>query len=312
MTLNRRQFLASASALVAARAWSGTTSRYRIGYTTNTRGGWEKDPFLGFREAHELGFNYVEAFIASFPEFYPDKPQELQKRLDEIGVKLVTLSNGGRPTETHFEDPTKRDKIVEDHLRLVRFIKALGCDHLKINMGTRRPTGTTDEDLKYMAETLEVLGRRITEEEGIKFGVHAHMWSQFENRHEIDYVMSHTDPKHVMFVLDTGHITMAGIDPLELAHKLGPRIVEYHIKDTKPENRGGAKTRLAKMDGMGDPCFFPLGNGGVDFPGLLAYLDKTKWTGFLTVELDTSPWRPPKESARITRDYIQNTLKLQL
>jgi hypothetical protein len=38
------------------------------------------------------------------------------------------------------------------------------------------------------------------------------MWSQLENRHEIDHLMANTDPKHVMLVLDTGHINMAGID----------------------------------------------------------------------------------------------------
>ena len=30
------------------------------------------------------------------------------------------------------------------------------------------------------------------------------------------------------------------------ARTLGHRIVEFHRKDTKPENRGGAKTRLEK------------------------------------------------------------------
>jgi len=85
------------------------------------------------------------------------------------------------------------------------------------------------------------------------------MWSQFENRREIDYVLGHTNPKHVWFVLDTGHITMAGMDPVELARTLGHRIVEFHMKDTKPEWRGGAKTRLDRPDMMNDPPFFPLG-----------------------------------------------------
>jgi sugar phosphate isomerase/epimerase len=88
--------------------------------------------------------------------------------------------------------------------------------------------------------------------------------------------------------------------------------VEYHIKDAKPENKGGAKTRLAKMDGKNDPCFFPLGSGGVDFIGLKNYLDSTQWKGYLTVELDTSPWRPPKESAAISRKYIEDTLKIKV
>ena len=193
----------------------------------------------------------------------------------------------------------------------MRFIKNFGCTHLKINLGPRRPGGTTDEDLKHMATACQELGRRISDE-GIKFAIHAHMWNQFENRREIDFVLENTDPKHVWFVLDTGHITMAGINPVELARILGHRIVEFHMKDTKPENRGGAKTRLESMDGMKDPCFFPLGNGGVDFPAIKAHLDKIGWQGWLTVELDTSPWRPPKESARMSREYIVNTLKLKV
>jgi hypothetical protein len=32
----------------------------------------------------------------------------------------------------------------------------------------------------------------------------------------------------------------------------------------------------------------------------------------LTVELDTSPWRPPKERARISREYLEKTLKLRV
>jgi sugar phosphate isomerase/epimerase len=299
--MRRREFLGAvlASPVLAAGA------QYKIGITTNTRGGWEKDVFLSFREAREVGYRNVESFVHYFVDYF-EKPEELQRKIDEIGVKFVTISNGG-PMEVHFEDPSKREKVITDHLRLVRFIKKFGCTHLKINLGPRRPTGTTDEDLKHMSATLNDLGRRITDE-GLKFAIHAHMWSQFENRREIDYVMGHTDPKHVWFVLDTGHITMAGIDPVALARTLGHRIVEFHMKDTKPETRGGAKSRLDRPDMIKDPPFFPLGHGGVDFPGLKAHLDKIGWQGWLTVELDSSPFRPPKESARMSREYIEKKL----
>ena len=309
MSSNRRDFLKIASSLAAARAFGASSPRYRVGITTNTRGGWEKDVFLSFREAREVGYSHVESFIHYFVDYW-DKPKELQKKIDDIGVSFVTISNGA-PLETRFEDPTRHEAIYADHLRLVRFIKNFGCKHLKINLGRRRPEGTTPEDLKQIAKALQELGRRISDE-GLKLAPHAHMWNQFENRREIDYVMENTDPKHVYFVLDTGHITMAGIDPVELARKLGHRIVEFHMKDVKPENRGGARTRLEKMDGLNDPCFFPLGNGGVDFPALKAHLDKIAWQGWLTVELDTSPWRPPKESARISRQYLESTLKLKV
>ncbi len=307
MPLSRREFLAASAALAVPAA--AASSRLKVGITTNTRGGWEDDVFLSFREAREVGYRNVETFIHYFYKDYYDKPAELQKKMDEIGVKFVTISNGA-PMETHFEDPSKHDKIYADHLRLVGFIKNFGCTHLKINLGGRRPEGTTPEDLKHIAHALNELGKRISAE-GVKLAVHAHMWSQFENRKEIDYVMENTNPKDVWFVLDTGHITMAGIDPLELARTLGHRVVEFHMKDTKPENRGGAKTRLDRPDMIKDPPFFPLGHGGVDFPALKAHWDKIGWQGWLTVELDSSPFRPPKESARISREYIEKTLGIR-
>jgi inosose dehydratase len=304
MLFTRRQLLAAAAAPVMAAA----KPDYRVGITTNTRGGWEKDVFLSFREARQAGYRYVESFANYFTPYF-DKPDELRRKIDEIGVQFVTISNGG-PMEMHFEDAARRQKILDDHLRLVRFIKLFGCDHLKINTGPRRPTGTTADDLKTMAQTLNELGRRISGE-GLRFGVHAHMWTQFENRHEIDTIMETTDPKHVWFVLDTGHITMAGIDPVELTRALGHRIIEFHLKDVKPEHRGGARQRLERNDPMKDPIFFPLGAGGVDFPGIKAHLDKIGWQGWWTVELDSSPARPPIESARVSREYIEKRLKVK-
>jgi sugar phosphate isomerase/epimerase len=106
---------------------------------------------------------------------------------------------------------------------------------------------------------------------------------------------------------------MAGMDPLAKGKQYGLRVLEYHFKDTQPENRGGTKhVPGPEVDQMKTPYFFPMGTGGVDFPGLKAYLDSIQWRGFLNVELDTSPWRPPQESARITADYIEKVLKIPL
>jgi len=61
---------------------------------------------------------------------------------------------------------------------------------------------------------------------------------------------------------------------------------------------------------MKTPISIPWAPGGVDFPALMAYLDSIQWRGFLNVELDTSPWRSPQESARMSATYIQNVLKI--
>jgi len=354
----------------------GDEPRYRIGYTTNTRGGWESDPSTGFREAREVGFRYVEAFATALSDYYPHDAAGLQKKIDEIGVRFVAITGGARGGETAFEDPAKRAAVIANHLGAVRFSRKFGADHQKrtgrfrrhqgneelggfgrrkrvrcarvpqkkrtgrfrrhqgneelggfgrrkrvrcaqvpqkTNLGRRRPGGTTQEDLKNIAETLNILGKRIFGEEGMRFGPHAHLGSQLQNRNEIDFVLANTDPMHVGFVLDTGHITMAGMDPLALAKQLGHRVVEFHLKDTRPEDAGCTKhVPGPEVDQMKQPYFYPLGNGGVDFPALKAHVDSIRWKGFLVVELGTSPWRPPKESARITADYIRRKLEIPL
>ena len=278
---------------------------YKLGVTTNTRGGWENDTWLAFREAKQAGFDYVETFIHYFKdEWEKDDPSPLADRMAEIGVKFVTISNGA-PMEMHFEYPAKHDQIVEEHAKLARFVKRLGCAHLKCNAGPRRPTGSTDEDLRQMAKVYNRNGELLTDI-GIRFAPHAHMWSQFENHREIYRVLGNTNPKHVGFVLDTGHVTMAGMNPVKLALELKSRIVEFHLKDTPAATRGGAKKRVERNDPLKDPVFFALGtSGGVDFAALDDALDSMGWSGWLTAELDSSPMRPPLEGAKINREFIR-------
>src|SRR6202453_3237837 len=122
--MDRRKFLTSSGALLAAGAvaaandpkmamdrpsvWAEKSLRperrytpqqqYRIGYTTNTRGGWEGDPFKGVREGREGGFRYMEIFGASFcrPDtlYYPDNAEGLMRRIFEIGANFVSITGG--------------------------------------------------------------------------------------------------------------------------------------------------------------------------------------------------------------------------
>ena len=311
----RRRFLQAAS-LAASSFWSASfssasPSEFSIGITTNTLGGWEKDLIKSFREAAEVGYRAVETFY-SYVLPYWEKPEAMKMILAEFGLRLVTVSNGG-PMVMQFEDAATAGRIIDEHLKLVRWIKGFGCTHLKINTGQRRSEGTTTADLRQMAKTMNELGKRISDE-GLKFGVHAHLWTQLQDRKEIDQLMESTDPRHVYMVLDTGHITMAGIDPVELTKTYVGRIVEFHMKDCKPEDRGGHKGPIPERKGYTDKgkrIFYELGRGGVDFPGILAVLNKNRWKGWLTVELDSSD-TTPKESARQSRQYLEEVLKLTL
>jgi inosose dehydratase len=197
--ITRRAALSLAASPVPAATNKGI---YRIGVTNNTRGGWEKDFWLASREAHEAGYRYVETFYSFLQDLF-NKPEEVLARAKQIGVGFITVSNSG-PMEMHFQEADKRSQILAEHARLARFVRQLGGNHLKINLGPRRANGTTVEDLKHIAETVNQLGKR-TAAEGVRLAIHAHMWSQFENQHEIDAVLNNTDEQKVAFARHRPH-----------------------------------------------------------------------------------------------------------
>lgn len=309
--LNRRQFLGATAALFAQPLLANGAD-ITVGITSNTRPDWSgPENFLkSIKESSEVGYHWIETFWPMVSK-WENNPRELIDLMAKLNLKMETVSNGGR-MNTNFQDPAQHKQVIADHMRLVAFIKKLHCDHLKINCGGENPGGNTPEIYRNMAKCFNELGKRISAE-GIKFGIHHHLWTQYETRQDVDAIMELTDPANVHMVLDTGHTTMAGMDPLELARDYSSRIIEFHMKDVAPKDRGGRKgprpERGKVNTGPHDRIFFELGKGGVDFPGILAHMNSINWKGWMTVELDATG-STAKESAAISYRYLTKALGL--
>jgi inosose dehydratase len=318
VTLNRRSFLAASAAAIpgitARGAFAAPKADITVGITVDTRPDWNgPENFMrSIKEAHEVGYHWIETFW-QYVERWQDNPGKLKDILAGLNLRLETVSNGGK-MRTAFADPAQRAGVIEDHMKLVNFIHYFGCDHLKINCGAPTHVSEAERPKMYheMSVTFNEIGKRMADM-GMKFGIHAHLGSNFQTRRDIDAIMERTNPRWVWFVLDTGHISMAGMDPVELTRKYVSRIVEYHLKDVAKENRGGYKgpdfkpgTYNTNKDNL---IFFPLGKGGVDFPAIEKILNENQWHGWFTVELDRTA-TTAKESATITKRYIETVLKL--
>ena len=88
------------------------------------------------------------------------------RRIFEMGVNFVSITGGSATGNTRFEDLDSREAVIENHFAMARFSRRFGCQVQKTNTGRRRPGGTTDDDLKVMAGTLDALGKRMSEELG--------------------------------------------------------------------------------------------------------------------------------------------------
>src|SRR5258706_5450293 len=331
----RRDFATAGLALLTTRGLAAGKADIRIGITVDTRPDWSgpQNFIRSIEEASEVGYHAIETFWP-YVSRWEKNPQGLKDTLDKLGLKLETVSNGA-PMRTDFVDPAQRAGVIEDHMKLVNFIKWFGCDHLKINPGGTRTPGDEKVAYKEMSATFNELGKRMTDL-GMKFGIHAHLNSSFETAQDVEAIMERTDPKNVYFICDTGHTTMAGMDPVKLTSDYTSRIIEYHLKDVLPEHKGGYKGppmgRLSARAGEGrgrgrgapqaqpqvpasvqfrDRYFFEMGRGGVDFPAILQILNDASWKGWFTVELD-STITTAKGSCTVNKQYLEQVLKLKV
>ena len=284
------------------------SQKIKFGITTNTRPEWNDDFILAITEASEAGFKAVETFNSYIREYRND-PERLKDLLEERGLVFVTISNGGG-MKTDFGIEADRRQLIEDHMSLVRFIKKFGCGHLKVNTGPRAEGGSKLETLKIMAKTANELGRQIVDE-GLEFGVHPHVWNHLENTREIDTFFDLADPRYVKMVLDTGQLAMGGSDPVEMTRKYADRIIEFHLKDVRPEHRNGRQGPRISRELYGNykeyQIYFAMGEGGMDFPAIFKILKETGYTGWGTVEQDHTTATCKQDAAKSYR-YIRDVL----
>ena len=310
-SMTRRRFLATAAAApFVLRSVNARGATITVGITVDTRPDWNgpQNFIRSIDEASQVGYHWIETFW-EYVQRWESQPQGLKDELDKRGLRLETVSNGGR-MRTNFVDPAQRAGVIEDHVKLIEFIRWFKCDHLKINIGGRHEPGDRMPAYRVMAATFNDLGRRMSDL-GMKFCVHPHLGSSLETQQDTDAIMELTDPRHVYLVVDTGHTTMAGMDPVQLTRRYSSRIVEYHIKDVAPADRGGHKGELKAPYNttVENRIFFELGAGGVDFAAIKQILDEVGWTGWWTVELDRTG-TTAKESATIAKRYLETVMGL--
>ena len=246
-------------------------------------------------------------------EFTPRR-DELQKfgftreRFRDLlsGKKLLIAGNyfGG-----DFHDPEKRADLLSAFRNTLENLQFYGAKNVVIGPPGRGNWSdyhhsTSDnsemsipEKIRTMAPFLNELGR-IARDAGMEIGLHPHVNTIVEKPDEIDMAMELTDPGYVGMVPDTGHIQLGGGDPKEIVRKYSSRINYFHLKDT---------SGIFERPNFG-PNLRELGNGEIDFPGILSILREIGFKGWLNVEQDFTALTP-NESATLSMKYIDSKLK---
>jgi len=235
-----------------------------------------------------LGLQGIEPYAKQIEGHRAD-PMALKKKFDEAGVTLIDVSNGAIGQSTNFIDPKETPKTIADHVAFARdFLQPAGCDMFKCNMGARPDngpdTGTTDDQIKRIADTLNEIGRQ-TIEMGVRLAPHPHIWGPIERENEVRAMLDLTDPNYVWMTPDTGHLTLGGMDAVELMSDYLPRIAEVHLKDTYAKYRGNTATPTREQHTVAS-VYHNMGGGGVDFPAVIKLLRDRHFKGWVVFDMD--------------------------
>jgi inosose dehydratase len=110
---------------------------------------------------------------------------------------------------------------------------------------------------------------------------HHHMGTRVQTPAEIERLLDGTD---VALLVDTGHLTAAGGDPVEAMRDWRDRVRHIHLKDVR---RDVIHAHPDWSDAWRAGAFCELGTGDADLAGFLAELDG--YAGWLVVEQDWVP-----------------------
>ena len=238
----------------------------------------------GIKRIAALGLQGIEPY-AKQVEDHRANPLALKKKFDESGVTLIDVSNGAQGQSTNFVDPEQTPKTIADHVAFARdFLQPFGCDVWKVNMGPRPAEGTTGDQLKRVADTLNEIGRQ-TIEMGIRLAPHPHIWGPVEREHEVRALFDLTDLNYVWFTPDTGQLALGGSDPVQIMSDYFPRIAEVHLKDTYAKYIPSKQTPSREQHAEAS-VYHNLGGGGVDFPAVMKLLRDRHFKGWVMLDMD--------------------------
>ena len=186
---------------------------------------------------------------------------------------------------------------MRDHLDL---LKALGCtvmvfaestgDTVPIVNGglSSRPTITTAAQWKDLAGRMTEVGDYALDR-GVRIVLHHHMGTVVQTADDVDRLFAHCGDS-VGLLVDTGHLTYAGDDPVKLIRKHAKRVGHIHCKDIR---KGALAQALAHDASFTEAVlagvFTAPGDGIVDILAVTRELKKIDYSGWIVHEAEQDP-----------------------
>jgi inosose dehydratase len=287
----------------------------RIGINPLT---WTNDDLPELGEANSLETCLKEAKLAGYEGVelgrkFPRDAKVLGPILKPHGLDLVSGWYSARLLERSVRDEIK---AMQAHATLLKslgakvmvFCEVSRCVHGDRKIPLSKRPKLAEKEWKQFSERLDAVAAEL-DQQGLKMAYHHHMGTVIQAEDEVDRMMDST--KNVGLLLDSGHLTFAGGDPMRALKRHAKRIVHVHCKDIRKDKLAAARKQdTSFLDAVLGDVFAVPGDGSIDFAPLLEGLAKAGYHGWLVVEADQDPAKAhPLTHARIGHDCLRPLAK---
>jgi inosose dehydratase len=279
--------------------------------------GWTNDDWPGLggeipfeqciREMAEAGYAGCE-----LGGKFPREPEALRAALVPLGLRLASGW-----ISLFFTDPEREAETLAafaDHAALLAAMGSKvvvvcecggGVQQKSLPVSAARPR-FDEGDWRRLVAGLHRIGA-TARDLGLRIAYHHHMGTGIQSAAEVDRLMAATDPALVSLLVDSGHFTFAGEDPVAVLRRHAARVGHVHLKDVRAEVaktaiRAGWSFEQSVRAGV----FTVPGDGDVDMRRFLDEVAKSSYDGWLVVEAEQDPAKaPPLEYAKKGREFVR-------
>lgn len=229
------------------------------------------------------------AGYAGLEGFCPQNGEELVQVACMAAERGLHIVNTGGPTP-------------EDKARFNATLGNSACEVPAISKADFGGQKATDEDFVRAAGSIRG-AIALCERYHLKPFHHAHIWTMLETKEDADRLLAAAPGLYLL--LDTGHLTCAGSDALEVLWTHRDRIGHVHLKDFWADDPATWRWPQSKFWEEGRFIELGKGNMGLDVAGVMHALDEIGYDGWVSVELDRATIGM-EEAARYNREYLRD------
>lgn len=258
----------------------------------------------------EHDYQAIDISLEKAPPFLPPPPPHMspragaeertrvRKHAERAGVAIAALNAHTNLIHAVPEVRQANLKFVEGALELA---SDLGAGYVVFGGGRKEFYGRESQFWEWLVDALwhliahaSRLGVILAVEAGSSPG------SLLHNLSRMQYLLSHDGLGNLGVLFDSGHYFVRGDSVIEAYRALSQRVVHLHAKDA--------------MGNLEDYEFPPLGQGDVDFDGLLGAMAAAGYDGYISIEYEAFAWgyeTDPHKVLSESKSFLDRTFALK-